>query len=193
MLSDEIYEKIIYDGAQHHSIASLPGMAERTITVNGFSKAYSMTGWRLGYVAAGKHLIHSLIRAHQYVGTSANSFAQKGAVAAYRSAQDCVEEMVSEFDRRRRFLVEALEQIEGVSCVQPRGAFYAFPSVKELGMPDEKLAYHLLREAQVALVPGSTFGEYGHGHLRLSYANSYENIQGAVERIERALSKLGVG
>jgi aminotransferase len=193
VLSDEIYEKIIYDGAQHHSIASLPGMAERTITVNGFSKAYSMTGWRLGYVAAGKHLIHSLIRAHQYVGTSANSFAQKGAVAAYRSAQDCVEEMVSEFDRRRRFLVEALEQIEGVSCLRPRGAFYVFPSVKELGMPDEKLAYHLLREAQVALVPGSTFGEYGHGHLRLSYANSYENIQGAVERIERALSKLGVG
>jgi aspartate/methionine/tyrosine aminotransferase len=193
VLSDEIYEKIIYDGAQHHSIASLPGMAERTITVNGFSKAYSMTGWRLGYVAAGKHLIHSLIRAHQYVGTSANSFAQKGAVAAYRSAQDCVEEMVSEFDRRRRFLVEALEQIEGVSCLRPRGAFYVFPSVKELGMPDEKLAYYLLREAQVALVPGSTFGEYGHGHLRLSYANSYENIQGAVERIERALSKLGVG
>ena len=193
VLSDEIYEKIIYDGAQHHSIASLPGMAERTITVNGFSKAYSMTGWRLGYVAAGKHLIHSLIRTHQYVGTSANSFAQKGAVAAYRSAQDCVEEMVSEFDRRRRFLVEALEQIEGVSCLRPRGAFYVFPSVKELGMPDEKLAYYLLREAQVALVPGSTFGEYGHGHLRLSYANSYENIQGAVERIERALSKLGVG
>jgi aminotransferase len=193
VLSDEIYEKIIYDGAQHHSIARLPGMAERTITVNGFSKAYSMTGWRLGYVAAGKHLIHSLIRAHQYVGTSANSFAQKGAVAAYRSAQGCVEEMVSEFDRRRRFLVEALQQIEGVSCVQPRGAFYAFPSVKELGMSDEKLAYYLLREAQVALVPGSAFGEYGHGHLRLSYANSYENIQGAVERIERALSKLGVG
>jgi aminotransferase len=190
VLSDEIYEKLIYDGTQHHSIASLPGMAERTVTVNGFSKAYSMTGWRLGYVAARKKLIDSLIRAHQYVGTSANSFAQKGAVAAYRGPQECVQEMVSEFDRRRRFLVEALEQIEGVSCVRPRGAFYAFPSVKELGVPDEKLAYYLLREAQVALVPGSAFGEYGQGYLRLAYSNSYENIQAAVERIDRALRKL---
>jgi aspartate/methionine/tyrosine aminotransferase len=101
--------------------------------------------------------------------------------------------MVSEFDRRRDFLVDALEQIDGVSCVRPRGAFYAFPSVQELGVPDEKLAYYLLREAQVALVPGSAFGEYGQGHLRLSYANSYENIQSAVERIDQALRKLPAG
>jgi aminotransferase len=188
VLSDEIYEKLIYDGTKHHSIASLPGMAERTVTVNGFSKAYSMTGWRLGYIAAHKHLIDPLIRAHQYIGTSANSFAQKGAVAAYRGPQDCVQEMVTEFDRRRKFLVEALKQIDGVSCIRPQGAFYAFPSVKELGVPDEKLAYYLLREARVALVPGSTFGECGQGHLRLSYANSYENIQAAVDRTD-----LGVG
>jgi aspartate/methionine/tyrosine aminotransferase len=168
VLSDEIYEKLIYDGTKHYSIASLPGMAERTVTVNGFSKAYSMTGWRLGYVAARQGLIDPLIRAHQYIGTSANSFAQKGAV-------------------------EALEQIDGVSCIRPQGAFYAFPSVKELGVPDEKLAYYLLREARVALVPGSTFGECGQGHLRLSYANSYENIQAAVDRIDQALRKLPAG
>ena len=159
-------------------------MGERTVTLNGFSKAYSMTGWRLGYVAARKHLIDPLIRTHQYVGTSANSFAQKGAVAAYRGPQDCVQEMVSEFDRRRLFVMEALEQIDGVSCIRPRGAFYAFPSVRELGVPDEKLAYYLLREAGVALVPGSAFGEYGQGHLRLSYANSYQNIQTAVDSID---------
>jgi aspartate/methionine/tyrosine aminotransferase len=190
VLSDEIYEKIIYGGTQHHSIASLPGMADRTLTVNGFSKAYSMTGWRLGYVAACKNLIDSLIRVHQYVGTSANSFAQKGAVAAYRSSQGCVQDMVTEFDRRRAFLVEALEQIDGVSCIWPRGAFYVFPTVKELGVPDEQLAQYILREARVALVPGSAFGQCGRGHLRLSYANSYENIEAAMERIDKALRKL---
>jgi aspartate/methionine/tyrosine aminotransferase len=193
VLSDEIYEKLIYDGIKHHSIASLPGMEERTITVNGFSKAYSMTGWRLGYIAACQGLIDPLIRAHQYIATSANSFAQKGGVAAYRGPQDCVQEMVSEFDRRREYLVEALEQIDGVSCIRPQGAFYAFPSVKELDVPDEKLAYYLLREARVALVPGSAFGECGQGYLRLSYANSYENIQAAVDRIRHALRKLSAG
>jgi aminotransferase len=190
VISDEIYEKIIYDGAQHHSLASLPGMADRTLTVNGFSKAYSMTGWRLGYVAARKNLIDSLIRVHQYSATCATSFAQKGAVAAYRASQDCVREMVSEFDRRRKFLVEALENMEGVSCVRPEGAFYVFPSVKELGVDDEKLASYLLHEANVALVPGSAFGEFGRGYLRLSYANSYQNIEAALERIAKALRKL---
>jgi len=190
VLSDEIYEKIIYDDVEHHSMASLPGMADRTLTVNGFSKAYSMTGWRLGYVAGRKNLIDSLIRVHQYSATCATSFAQKGAVAAYRGSQDKVHDMLNEFDRRRRFLVEALEGIEGVSCVRPEGAFYVFPSVKELGVPDDRLANYLLQEANVALVPGSAFGEYGQGHLRLSYANSYRNIERAMERIKKALHNL---
>jgi aminotransferase len=190
VISDEIYEKITYDEARHCSIASLPDMADRTLTVNGFSKAYSMTGWRLGYVAAPRKLIDSLIRVHQYSATCATSFAQKGAVAAYRASQACVQEMVNEFDRRRRFLVEALEQIQGVSCICPQGAFYVFPSVKALGISDEKLADYLLREANVALVPGSAFGEYGRGYLRLSYANSYSNIQEAVDKIEQALRRL---
>ncbi len=148
-----------------------------------------MTGWRLGYVAGRKNLIDSLIRVHQYSATCATSFAQMGAVAAYRGSQDKVHDMVNEFDRRRRFLVEALESIQGVNCVRPEGAFYVFPSVKELGMPDEQLANYLLQEANVALVPGSAFGEYGQGYLRLSYANSYENIE-AAERIEKALRNL---
>lgn len=190
VISDEIYEKITYDEARHCSIASLPDMADRTLTVNGFSKAYSMTGWRLGYVAAPRKVIDSLIRVHQYSATCATSFAQKGAVAAYRESQACVQEMVNEFDRRRRFLVEALEQIQGVSCICPQGAFYVFPSVKALGISDEKLADYLLREANVALVPGSAFGEYGRGYLRLSYANSYSNIQEAVDKIEQALRRL---
>lgn len=190
VLSDEIYEKIIYDGVKHRSMASLPDMADRTLTVNGFSKAYSMTGWRLGYVAGHKKLIDSLIRVHQYSATCATSFAQKGAVAAYRGSQDKVHEMVSEFDRRRRFLVKALDGLPGVSCTRPEGAFYVFPSVKGLGVPDEVLANYILQEAHVALVPGSAFGEYGRGHLRLSYANSYENIKAAADRIKVALHKL---
>ncbi len=190
VLSDEIYEKIIYDDVEHHSMASLPGMADRTLTVNGFSKAYSMTGWRLGYVAGRKNLVDSLIRVHQYSATCATSFAQKGAVAAYRGSQDKVHDMLNEFDHRRRFLIEALEDIEGVSCVRPEGAFYVFPSVKKLGVPDETLANYLLQKANVALVPGSAFGEYGQGYLRLSYANSYQNIERAMERIKKALRNL---
>lgn len=193
VLSDEIYEKILYDGAQHHSLAALPGMADRTITLNGFSKAYSMTGWRLGYVAARRHLIDAMVRVHQYSVTCANSFAQKGAVAAYRGSQACVADMVGEFDRRRSFLVSALEQMEGVRCVRPQGAFYVFPSIEAFGLSSEQLAAHLLEHAKVALVPGSAFGAYGEGYLRLAYSNSYENIERAVERIDEALRQLPAG
>ena len=190
VLSDEIYEKILYDGAKHFSIASLPGMAERTITVNGFSKTYSMTGWRIGYVAARQELIDAMIRVHQYTVTSATSFAQFGALAACRGAQDCVRDMVGEFDRRRQFLMRALAQIEGLDCVKPRGAFYAFPSIKRLGVSSDALALYLLREAGVAVVSGSAFGEFGEGYLRLAYSNTYENIVEAVERIALALRQI---
>jgi len=190
VVSDEIYEKILYDGARHHSLAAFPGMAERTITLNGFSKAYSMTGWRLGYVAAGRHLIDAMIRVHQYSATCANSFAQKGAVAAYRGSQACVTDMVREFDRRRAFLLSALEEIDGIHCVRPQGAFYLFPSIKEYELPSEQLAYHILDHAKVAVVPGSAFGRYGEGYIRLAYSNSYENIEQAVERIDKALRQL---
>lgn len=190
VLSDEIYEKIIYDDARHVSIASLAGMRERTIVVNGFSKAYSMTGWRLGYAAAPRELIAPMMKVHQYVATSAVSFAQAGAVTALEGPQDCVAEMVSEFKRRRDLLIAALNRIPGLVCPMPRGAFYAFADVRAYGLLSEQLAWHLLREAGVAVVPGNTFGPAGEGYLRLSFANSYENIAAGVERLAVALGKL---
>jgi aminotransferase len=190
VLSDEIYEKIIYDAAKHISIASLPGMRERTIVVNGFSKAYSMTGWRLGYVAAPRELAAPMLKAHQYITTSAVSFAQAGAVAALEGPQDSVAAMTEEFKRRRDLLIPSLNAIPGISCVWPSGAFYAFPNVRAFRLSSEELTWHLLREAGVAVVPGSIFGSAGEGHLRISFANSYEKIQKALERLADVLSKL---
>ncbi len=190
VISDEIYEKLIYGGAVHASIETLPGMFERTVTINGFSKAYSMTGWRLGYVVGPPALIAPLLKVHQCTTTCASSFVQWGGVAAYRGDQTCVADMVREFDRRRRLVVEALRRIPGVGLVEPRGAFYVFPDVRSFGMSDPDLADYLLREARVATVPGSTFGQSGTGHLRLSYAAGYEVLTGAMERLTRAVSAL---
>lgn len=190
VVSDEIYEKIIYDDARHVSIASLPGMADRTLTVNGFSKAYAMDGWRLGYVAAARPLVQSMVRVRQYLTTTPNSFAQMGAVAAYQGEQACVEEMRREFDRRRLFLVAALNDIPGLSCVYPRGAFYAFPSIEALGLRSGDVARLLLEEARVAVVPGSAFGRNGEGFIRLSYATAYEHIAEAVERMKIVLGRI---
>ena len=190
VLSDEIYEKIIYDDAKHVSIASLPGMRERTIVVNGLSKSYSMTGWRLGYTAAPRELASPMMRVHQYVTTSAVSFAQAGGVAALEGSQDCVTEMVAEFKRRRDLLVPALNAIPGVKCEMPCGAFYVFPNVSAFGKSSEELTWYLLKEAGIAVVPGSVFGDAGEGYLRLSYANSYEKIKQATKRMKEALDKL---
>ncbi len=190
VLSDEIYEKIIYDDARHVSIASLPGMRERTILVNGFSKTYSMTGWRLGYAAAARELAGPMLKAHQYLTTSAVSFAQAGGVAALRGPQDCVAAMVAEFKRRRDLLVPALNAIPGVACTLPQGAFYAFPNVRTFGLSSEELALHLLHKAKVAVVPGSAFGPAGEGYLRLSFSNSHDNIKRATERLEQVLGRL---
>jgi aspartate/methionine/tyrosine aminotransferase len=190
VISDEIYEKLTYDGAQHVSTASLPGMFERTVTINGFSKAYSMTGWRLGYVAGPPALIAPLLKVHQCTTTCANSFAQWGGVAAYRGDQASVSEMAREFDRRRTLVVDALRAMPGVELVVPRGAFYAFPDVHRLGHDDADLAEYLLRQAHVATVPGSTFGESGRGHLRISYAAGYDVIAAAMARMARAVGAL---
>jgi len=190
VISDEIYEKLIYDGAPHTSIATLPGMFERTVTINGFSKAYSMTGWRLGYVAGPSALIAPLLKVHQCTTTCANSFAQWGGVAAYRGDQTSVADMVREFDRRRRLVIEMLRGMSGVDLIEPHGAFYAFPDVRRLGMSDIDLAEYLLREAHVATVPGSTFGQSGTGHLRISYATGYDVLAAALERMARAVDAL---
>ncbi len=189
VLSDEIYEKLVYEGARHYSIGSFPGMKERTITINGFSKAYSMTGWRLGYVAAPKELIGAMIRVHQYCTVCATSFAQKGAVQALRGPQEPMYTMIKEFDRRRLMVLEYLSQIPEITCVRPQGAFYVFPSIKSYGVPSVDLAKYLLYEAHVALTAGTFFGTYGEGYIRISYANSYENIETGMQRMVEALKK----
>ena len=190
VMSDEIYEKLVYDGARHISIASLPGMRERTILINGFSKAYSMTGWRLGYMAAPQKLMSAMVKVHQNLTTCAVSFAQAGAVAALEGPQHCVDQMVAEFRRRRDMLVTALNMIPGVSCVMPRGAFYVFANIRAFGMSSEEMALYILREAGAAIVPGTSFGPGGEGYVRISYANSYDQIQEATRRIAKALARL---
>jgi aspartate/methionine/tyrosine aminotransferase len=167
-------------------------MAERTITVNGFSKAYAMDGWRLGYLAAPREMVKTMVRVRQYLTTTPTSFAQAGAVAAYNGPQERVEAMRQEYDRRRRFLVAALNDIPGLQCVWPRGAFYAFPSVVGLGLSSAEAATYFLEEANVAVVAGTAFGHSGEGFVRLSYATAYDDIVLATERLrEAARRRLG--
>jgi aspartate/methionine/tyrosine aminotransferase len=190
ILSDEIYEKMVYDGARHWSIASFPGMKERTITINGFSKIFAMTGWRLGYAAADQALISGLIRIHQYTTVCATTFAQWGGVEALRGSQLEAERMVQEFDRRRHLVYEALQAMPGIRVLKPKGAFYIFPNISSTGKTPENLCDYLLDEAKIALVPGTTLGEYGNEFIRISYANSYESLKTAMERMHEALKKL---
>lgn len=187
-ISDEIYEKIIYDG-KHYSIASFPGMRDRTITVNGFSKAYSMTGWRLGYAAGPQVLIDAMNRIQEHSVSCATSFVQKAGVVALRSSQESVADMVKEFKRRRDALMKLLGEIDGVTCSKPKGTFYAFPNFSAYGKDSFKLADFLLEEAKVAVIPGGAFGAQGEANLRISYATSMENITKGIERIKRAVAK----
>jgi aspartate/methionine/tyrosine aminotransferase len=190
VLSDEIYEKMVYDGNSHISFGSLPGMKDRTVTVSGFSKNYSMTGWRLGFVAANTDAISAMVRIHQYVTICATSFAQWGAVAALTGPQDDVNHMVAEFDRRGTLVSSALQEMPGIQVSKPAGAFYIFPSIKETGKSSQEMAQYLLDEAKIAVVPGHVFGDFGEGYIRLSYANSYENLEMALSNMNSALKKL---
>lgn len=186
LISDEIYEKIVYDGVQSISPASLPGMRERTITVNGFSKAYAMTGWRLGYAAAPAALIAQMLKVHEHSVTAATSFAMAGAVAALRGPQEPIEAMMQEFGRRREIVVSGLNQLPGVTCFEPKGAFYAFPSVTGTGRTGTELAHLFLRHG-VAVTPGVGFGRDWDTNIRLSYATSEERIRTGLERMGAAL------
>lgn len=185
VISDEIYERIIYDDRVHVSLARLPGMGERTITINGFSKAFSMTGWRLGYAAAPQPFIQAMNRVHQYNVACACAFAQAGAVAALKGPQDCVTAMVAEFRRRRDLVVPAINAMRGLSCVNPGGAFYVWVNITRIGVTSEDFSMNLLERAYVSLVPGTVFGESGQGYVRLSYANSYERLEEALRRLTR--------
>lgn len=189
VVSDECYERIIYD-AEHISIASLPGMQERTIIVNACSKTYSMTGWRIGFVASTPEIIDSMVRVHQDVTTCACSFAQAGAVEALRHGRSAVEAMVREFRRRRDLVVKYLDQIEGLEYVKPQGAFYVFPSIKNFNMGAEEFCDYILKEAGVALVPGNAFGDYGEDFVRIAYSSSYEKIEEGMQRIKEAIAKI---
>lgn len=190
VISDEVYERLIYDGEKHVSIASLPGMKERTFTMNGMSKAYSMTGWRLGYVAAPEEYIAVINKFHQHNTTCAVSFGQAAAVVALRDEGDEVREMVKEYQRRRDYAVKAINEIDGLSCLCPKGAFYIFINCTALGKKSAELADYLLENAKIALVPGDVFGPGGEGYLRMSFANSYENIVEGCKRLSEAVASL---
>lgn len=190
VISDEVYEKITYDNVQHHCLASFPGMQERTLVVNSFSKTYAMTGFRVGYVLGPKELIKSMLLVHQYMVACVGTPVQYAALAALQGPQDCVKNMVNEFNRRRKLVYSRLNEIEGFRCVLPKGAFYAFPNIEELGMSSVKLSEHLVNKGKVAAVPGDSFGKYGEGYLRLSYATSYEKLEEALDRVEKAVKKL---
>ena len=189
-LSDEIYEKIVYPPAEHVSIATFQDMRERTILLNGFSKFYSMTGWRLGYVLGPSELINPILRYHQYMITSTNTFAQWGAVTALKGNQEPSQAMVREFQKRRDYMYETINQIPGFRCPKPDGAFYLFPSFKETGMDGFRMAEMLLEKAGVATVAGECFGKNGAGHIRISYSNSLDNLRAAVEKIESVMNEI---
>jgi aspartate aminotransferase len=184
VLSDEIYEKIIYD-KEHISIGSMDGMHDLTITVNGFSKAYAMTGWRLGYVSAAKEIYDQMLKLHSHSVSQATSFVQYAGIAALQGDQTCVTDMVREFEARRDLLVRGLNKL-GIRCAMPEGAFYAFADVSEYGS-GEKIAELLLNKAFVATTPGSAFGEAGNNFIRISYATSQDRIREALRRIESVL------
>lgn len=190
VISDEVYEKIIYDNAKHYCLATFPGMRERTLIVNSFSKTYAMTGLRVGYIYGPKELISSIWLMHQYTVACVNSLAQYIALAALRGPQDFVRNMVKEFDRRRRLVHKRLNEIEGFDCALPKGAFYVFPNIKGFGMFSEEFVAFLVKEANVTVVPGSAFGSYGEGYIRISYAAAYEQLEEALNRIEKAVKRL---
>ncbi len=189
VLSDEIYESFSYEG-KSLSIASLPGMLERTILLSGFSKTYAMTGWRLGYAVMPKHLVEPIVRLIVNSASCTVPFIQRAGIEALTGSQDFVPKMVDEFKNRRDLIVKGLNNISGFSCFKPKGAFYAFPNIKKTGMTSKALAEYILKEAHVALLAGSDFGKYGEGYLRLSYASSQQKLQKAVDRISSALKKI---
>jgi aspartate/methionine/tyrosine aminotransferase len=189
VLSDEIYSRIIYEGT-HESIASLPGMKEKTIILDGFSKTYAMTGWRLGYGVMRKDLAEKIIQLMINSNSCTCAFVQMAGVEALKGPQDSVDKMVAEFRKRREVIVSGLNNIKGITCKKPKGAFYVFPNIKGIGKKSKEFSDYLLNEAGVAVLPGTSFGKYGERYLRISFANSIENIQKALDRISKAVEKL---
>lgn len=188
VMSDEIYSELNYEGG-HVSIASIPGMRERTIVINGFSKSYAMTGWRLGYAAGPKEIMKQMLKIHQFVIMCAPTTSQYAAIEALRNGDEDVRRMRESYDERRRFLVNALNEM-GLPCFEPKGAFYVFPNISAYGMTSEEFARRLLEQERVAVVPGTAFGECGEGFLRISYAYSIDNLKKALDKIEKFIDTL---
>ncbi|CAN5773761.1 aminotransferase class I/II-fold pyridoxal phosphate-dependent enzyme [soil metagenome] len=189
VVSDEIYDRLVYAGHRHLPIAALPGMRERTVTLGGFSKAYAMTGWRVGHACAPADLLEGLVKVHQYQIMSAPTTAQDAAVVALQGAEQDVQRMVEEYDRRRRMFVAGLNDI-GLPTFEPKGAFYAFPSIRPTGLTSDEFSERLLHEQNVAVVPGSAFGPSGEGHVRMTLATGYDQLQQALERIGAFVASL---
>ncbi|HBH70694.1 MAG TPA: pyridoxal phosphate-dependent aminotransferase [Lachnospiraceae bacterium] len=189
VISDEIYSELTYGGKKHVSIASLPGMKERTILINGFSKAYAMTGWRLGYACGPEPVIAQMTKIHQYCIMCAPTTSQYAAVEALHNGDDDVKMMRESYDERRRFVLHMLAQM-GLPCFEPEGAFYVFPCIREFGMTSDEFATRLLKEEKVAIVPGTAFGDCGEGYLRISYAYSIDNLKKALGRLEKFVGSL---
>lgn len=189
VISDELYDQLIY-GVSHVCFPGIEGMRPRTILLGGFSKNYAMTGWRIGFAAGPADLIKGLLRVHQYTIMSAPTTAQDAALEALRSGKPYVDEMVAEYDRRRRLIVGGLNEL-GLTTVEPHGAFYAFPSIRAAGMDEDNFAQKLLDEERVAVVPGTAFGPGGEGYVRCSYATAYEKIEEALERMQRFMRRYG--
>ena len=188
VISDEIYAELSYKG-KHVSIVSIPGMQERTVLINGFSKAYAMTGWRLGYACAPAVIMEQMVKIHQFAIMCAPTTSQYAAVEALRNGDEDVAMMRESYNQRRRFLMNAFKEM-GLQCFEPYGAFYVFPCIKEFGMTSEEFAERLLREEKVAVVPGTAFGNCGEGFLRISYAYSLENLKTAMDKIGHFISRL---
>ena len=188
VISDEIYSELTYSG-NHVSIGAFPGMKERTIVINGFSKSYAMTGWRLGYACGPQVILKQILKIHQFAIMCAPTTSQYAAIEALRHGDDDVEKIRDEYDRRRRFLLNAFEEM-GIECFEPYGAFYMFPSITKFGMSSDEFATRLLKEEKIAVVPGTAFGDCGEGFLRISYAYSIDDLKAALERIGRFIEKL---
>lgn len=189
VVSDETYDQFLFEGV-HESIAGISGMRERTIVVNSASKTYSMTGWRIGYAMGPKDLIKYITKVHQGFSTCATSFAQAGAVEAYKHGDDFIGLMLEEFEERKELIYEKLSKIEGIKVLKPKGAFYIFPNISSFGMSDVDFCKYILDEAKVAIVPGSSFGKYGEGFVRICYACSKAEIEEGIDRIEKAIGRL---
>jgi len=188
VISDEIYDRLVY-GTEHVCFAGLPRMQERTILLGGFSKAYAMTGWRIGFAAAPKEILNGMVRIHQYTVMSAPTVSQYAALAALMVGEPYVQDMLKEYDRRRKLVVKGLNSI-GLRTFEPKGAFYAFPDLRDTGLSDDEFCNRLLQEEKVAIVPGNAFGDAGTGFARVSYATSYEQLEEALVRIDRFVKRI---